>query len=82
MSLKDDLTEWLYSDEEAAGLLSEGHVEPFVDLLWDQLQAKLGPVQEKLLNDVTLARTERDQALARLEVALNELSRIQRSNDS
>lgn len=82
MSLKEELVEWLYSNEDPKYLLENGNVEDFVDLLWEQLQANLGPVQEKLLNDVLIARTERDQALTRLEVALNELSRIQRSDNS
>lgn len=82
MNLKQELAEWLYSSEDPQYLLENGHVEDFVDLLWEQLQAKIGPVQEKLLNDLEAARVERNQAEHRLEAALNELSRLQRRDHS
>ena len=82
MSLKEELVEWLYSNEDPKYLLENGHVEDFVDLLWEQLQAKIGPVQEKLLSDVEAARVERDQAIGRLEAVAHELSRLQQRDDS
>jgi hypothetical protein len=75
MNLHDDLKEWInthfddISDEDFS-------------LLWEYLQYKIGPVQEKLLKDIQMLRDERNQMERKLEAMLNELNRLrQRDNN-
>lgn len=68
MSLKEELDSWI-SDNRNSETLS--------DDLWDFLQEKIGPVQEKLINDIEMLRAEKHQLNRKLEAFIDELSRVQ-----
>lgn len=76
-SLRDDLIEWV---SEYPAIANHGWSEPEVTLLadelWEFLAEKIGPVQEKLLNDVELARQRQQQSERNEERALRDLERF------
>lgn len=77
MSLRDELGEWV---TEYPALRDHGWTEPelvaLTDELWEFLTEKIGPVQEKLLQDVELAR-QRAEVAERNELrAVRDLERF------
>lgn len=68
MSLKEELDNWISNNRNS---------ETLSDDLWDFLQEKIGPVQEKLINDIEMLRAEKHQLNRKLEAFIDELSRVQ-----
>lgn len=83
MSLRDELGEWI---AEYPALKDHGWTEPELEALgealWDFLSEKIGPVQEKLLADVELARQRADQAERNELRAVESLERYIRDHSS
>ena len=75
MNLREELEEF-YSENIAVD-------EPAsVDELWEFLTDKIGPVQEKLMQDTQHAREERDAAMRKVAVLESELAALYTNEDS
>ena len=74
MSLKEDLFNWLDTNESDS--------TNFAEDLWGFLEEKLGPVQEKLLNDISILRYDKRKLERRLEIVSSELRKIEQREDS
>ncbi len=68
MTLKEELNNWISDNRNS---------ETLGDDLWDFLQERIGPVQEKLINDIEMLRAEKHQLTRKLEAFIDELSRVQ-----
>lgn len=83
MSLRDELGEWV---ADYPALRDHGWTEPelvgLTDELWEFLTEKIGPVQEKLLSDLELARQRAEQAERNEMRAVESLERYIRDHSS
>lgn len=68
MNLKEQLDNWIEENKNSETLSED---------LWQFLQEKIGPVQEKLINDIEMLRAEKHQLNRKLEAFIDELSRVQ-----
>lgn len=68
MNLKEQLDNWINENKDSETLSED---------LWEFLQEKIGPVQEKLINDIEMLRAEKHQLNRKLEAFIDELSRVQ-----
>lgn len=82
-TLRDKLTTWV---EEYPAVQNHGwtgnEIEMMVDSLWGFLQDNIGPVQEKLLDDLQIARERADVAERNAARVGDELARLLRDSAS
>jgi hypothetical protein len=75
MALKEELSIWLEENISC-------HDKDTLDNLWNFLEERIGPVQEKLINDIDMLRSEKRQLERKLEAFVDEFKRIQQGTDS
>jgi uncharacterized protein (DUF2164 family) len=75
MTLKEDLRDWI--ETNITEITDSSYEE-----LWMFLQDKIGPVQEKLMNDIQMLRDEKRQLERKLEATVNDLSRLRQRDNS
>lgn len=82
-TLRDKLATWV---EEYPPIKNHGwtgnEIEMMVDSLWDFLQENVGPVQEKLMDDLQVARERATAAERRADRVGDELARLLRDSAS
>lgn len=75
MALKEELETWIQENISCSN-------EDLLDNLWGFLEERIGPVQEKLINDIEMLRSEKKQLERKLEAFVDEFKRIQQGNNT